>query len=121
MKVTGIIGVIIITFIVIVVAAFTYVHVESIRERQLEKKNQSVEGWIRAVSQNETVDIDSETVALYYVTLSDNGIDNNNTTFKMIFEDVYPPYLNVHLRFYYDLINKENDRYYWITDIERIE
>jgi hypothetical protein len=119
MKVTGIIGVIIITFIVIIVAAFTFVHVESIREKQLEKKNRSVEGWVIDISQNETVDIDSESVALYDVTLSTNKTAENNTTYKMIFEEVYPPYLNVKLRFYYNPIN--NDSYLWITEIEQIE
>ncbi len=119
MKLTGIIGVIAITFIVIIIAAFTYAHVESIREGQNEKKDQFIEGFLVAVHQNEPIIIDDKSVIVYTVTLSEPMNLENKTDYFMIFEDTYPPHPEIILEFYYETIKQNNVNYFWITHIEQ--
>lgn len=120
MKLTAIIGVISITLIVIIVAAFTFAHVESIREQQIKKNNQSIEGWVNNITKKESVYYNLKTVDVYLVKLSNNSDEINSMSYNMIFLDTYPPYLNVHLRFYYDQITQDGNIYFLIDEIERI-
>ena len=121
MKFTAIIGVISITIIVLIVAAFTFAHVESIREQQLKKANQSIQGWVTDISKSESIVYQSNTVDVYVVTLSNESVENNTMSYNMIFMDTYPPFFNVHLRFYYEKITQGPDSFFIIHDIETLE
>jgi hypothetical protein len=120
MKLTAIIGVISITIIVVIVAAITFAHVESIREQQLKKNNQFIEGWVNNIIKKESINLDSKTVDVYLITLLNNSSENTSVSYSMIFLDTYPPYLNLHLRFYYEQFNQEENTYFLINEIEQI-
>lgn len=120
MKVSGVIGVIFITIIVIIVAAFTFAHVESIREQQLEKKNRSIQGWVQEINESDSIFISEESYPLYEVHLSNTSESNESVTYNMVFVETYPPYENLHLKFYYDLIVQNNVTIYMVTYIEQI-
>lgn len=120
MKISGIIGVIVITFIVIFIASITFAHVESIREEQNQKKDQSIQGTITAIQQNSTIQIDGETVSFWTVTLTDIKT-SESMQYQMIFEETYPPYQGLHLRFYYSKTEYENRDYFLISQIEQVE
>jgi heme/copper-type cytochrome/quinol oxidase subunit 2 len=117
MKISGVIGVIIITFIVIFVASLTYSQVESIREAQNKKTDQSIEGSITSIHKNTTIEIDGSLIPYWTVTLTDSSSENN--MYHMIFEDTYPPLQNMPLRFYYRNVPKDDTTYLWITQIEQ--
>ena len=119
MKPSGILGVIIITFIVIFIASITFSHVESIREAQNQKNNQFIEGTINSIQENNTVKIENTVVTFWTVILSDQG-ESTTSTYQMIFEETYPPHTGLNLRFYYSPVEKENNTFLWITQIERI-
>ncbi len=120
MKASGIIGVIVVTIIVIIVAAFTFAHVESIREQQLEKKNRSVQGWVQYINESGTISVNEEVFQLYEVTLSNTSGSNESMTYRMIFDGAYPPFYHVSLQFYYDPFVLENETFYKVTFIEQI-
>ena len=118
MKITGIIGVIIVTFIIIFVASITYSKVESIRETQNNKADQFFEGSIIHINKNTTIQIDKSTIPYWIVTLRDES--NESTSYPMIFEDTYPPLQNISLRLYYRTETVDDETYFWITQIEQI-
>ena len=120
MKLTGIVGVIVVTFIVIVIAAFTYIHVESIRERQEEKTGQFVEGFLVAINKQEQIIIDDKLVWIYQVTLSEQDSFQDTSNYLMIFEETYPPSADHTLRFYYKEIKQNDTNYYWIFHIDQV-
>jgi len=120
MKPSGILGVIIITFIVIFIASITFSHVESIREAQNQKKDQFIEGTITSIQENNTVKIENTVVTSWTVILSDQG-ESTTGTYQMIFEETYPPLTGLNLRFYYSTIIKDNSEYLWISQIEKSE
>jgi len=120
MKLTGIIGVISITIIVIIVAAFTFAHVESIREQQNKKNDQSMDGWVHNISLKETIEYMSKSVDVYRVTLSNTSDDNDTLAYNMIFIDSYPPYVDVHLRFFFDQVTQQGNTYFLIHEIEKL-
>lgn len=120
MKVSGVIGVVFITVIVIIVAAFTFAHVESIREQQLEKKNRSIQGWVQEINESNSIFIDEESYSLYTVHLSNKSESNTSVSYNMVFVDTYPPYRDLHLKFYYDPIVQNNVTIYVVTFIEQI-
>ncbi|MBS3802901.1 MAG: hypothetical protein KGY65_09165 [Candidatus Thermoplasmatota archaeon] len=120
MKISGIIGVIVITFIVIFIAAITFAHVESIREEQNQKKDQSIQGTITSIQQNSTIKLDKETVSFWTVTLTDRET-SESTQYQMIFKGTYPPHQGLDLRFYYSKIMKDNSEYLLISQIEQVE
>src|SRR6056297_1231842 len=107
MKISGIIGVIIITFIVIFIASITFAHVESIREEQNQKKDQSIQGTITSIQQKSTIQLDKESVSVWTVTLTDIKT-SESMQHQMIFEKTYPPHQGLDLRFYYSKIMKDN-------------
>jgi hypothetical protein len=119
MKLTGIIGVIAVTFIVIIIAALTYAHVESIREGQNEKKDLFIEGFLVEIQQNQPITLNDKSVTVYTVTLSDPLDLENKTDYVMIFEDTYPPHPEIILKFYYESIKQNDVNYFWITHIEQ--
>jgi len=120
MKISGIIGVIVITFIVIFIASITFAHVESIREEQNQKKDQSIQGTITSIQQNSTIQLDKESVSVWTVTLTDIKT-SEPTQYQMIFEKTYPPHQGLDLRFYYSKIMKDNSEYLLISHIEQVE
>lgn len=120
MKITGVVGVIIVTFIIIIVASITYSHVESIRKQQNEKKDLFIDGYVENLTKKGTVTINKSPVTMWKVTLLDQSLPQNKSNFQMIFEETYPPHTGVYLRFYYTKITQENIEYLWITDIESI-
>jgi len=118
MKPSGILGVIIITFIVIFIASITFSHVESIRESQNQKKDQFIMGTITSIQETNTVKIENTVVTFWTVILS-NQDESTTSTYQMIFEETYPPLAGLNLRFYYSTVEKENNTFLWITQIER--
>ena len=121
MKITGVIGVIIITFIILIVAAFTYSYVEKIREEQNKIKDLSINGQVINITFNDTITINSSPISVWNVTLSEIKNPKNSTEYSMIFEETYPPNAGLSLRFYYDKIKQNETSYLWITEIEKIE
>jgi len=120
MKISGIIGVIVITFIVIFIASITFVHVESIREEQNQKKDQSIQGTITSIQQNNTIQVNGEKVSFWTVTISETE-NSDHTKYQMIFEGAYPPHQGLDLRFYYSKTEYENREYFLISHIEQVE
>ena len=120
MKITGVIGVIIITIIIILVASITYSHVESIRKQQDNKKDLFINGYVENMTKKGTITMNKSPVQLWNVTLSDQSSPKNISNYLMIFEETYPPHPAIHLRFYYSKITQVNINYLWITDIESI-
>jgi hypothetical protein len=120
MKITGIIGVIIITFIVILIASITYSHVESIREQQNEKNNLYIDGYVSNIESNRTIYINKSPLTIWKVTLSEHSREMNTTEYLMIFKETYPPHSDLYLRFYYSKIQQNEIEYLLITAIEPV-
>lgn len=120
MKLTGIIGVIVVTFIVIVIAAFTYIHVESIRERQEAKSGQFIQGFLVTINKQEQITLDDKPVWVYQVNLSKHDSSQDKSEYLMIFEETYPPSSNHTFRFYYEELKQNNINYFWIIHIDQL-
>ena len=120
MKLTGVIGVIIITFIVIIVAAFTFAHVESIREQQQQRKDKSLEGIVENITLSNSIFFKGEEIPYYQVIIKTPSA-NETMSYHMIFEDTYPPLKDILLRFYYNEISQNQNTFLWITDIEQLD
>lgn len=120
MKITGIIGVIIITFIIIIVASITYSHVESIRKHQDNRKDLFIDGYVENVTKKGTITLNKSSVTIWNVSLSDQSMPGNNSNVQMIFEETYPPHTGIYLRFYYKKMTQDNSDYLWITDVDVI-
>ena len=117
MKFTGIIGVIVITVLVIMIASFTYVRVESLREEQMRIHNQFVEGFVISINQSGSVVYNDNTQTVWTIILSNNSIENS---YSMIFDGTYPPQSDLSLRFYYKTYNYDDEYYYIITSVNLI-
>mgnify|MGYP006273240883 FL=1 len=119
MKITGVVGVIIVTFIILIVASITYSHVESIRKQQNEKKDLFINGYVENLTKKETITLNKSPVTVWKVTLSEQSSENRSN-YLMIFEETYPPHPDVYLRLYYTKLTKDNIEYLWITEINAL-
>ena len=119
MKITGVVGVIIVTFIILIVASITYSHVESIRKQQNEKKDLFINGYVENLTKKETITLNKSPVTVWKVTLSEQSSENR-PNYLMIFEETYPPHPDVYLRLYYTKLTKDNIEYLWITEINAL-
>ena len=117
MKFTGIIGVIIITILVIIIASLTYVRVESLREEQMRTHNQFFEGVVISINQSGSIVYNDNTKTVWTVILSNNS---NEKSYSMIFDETYPPQSDLSLRFYYKTYNYDDESYYVITSLNLI-
>jgi len=117
MKFTGIIGVIVITILVVIIASLTYIRVESLREEQMKKHNQFVEGLVISINKTGSINYEDTNQTVWTVILSNNSIENS---YLMIFDETYPPQTGLSLQFYFDRFVQDNNQYYVITSVNII-
>ena len=115
MKFTGILGVIVITILVIIIASLTYIRVESLREEQMRIANQHVEGMVSVVNKTGSINYNEQTFDVWSITLTNGSASNS---YQMIFDETYPPQTGLNLQFYYDVINQDDTEYYLIKLIK---
>ena len=109
--VSAVYGVIVITIATIIIAAFTYYHIETINKSG-KTDNLYIEGLVLQINKNLSFKTDVWDVIL--------DQDGNRTLYHMIFNETYPPIEGINLRFYYKNIII-NDMYcYMIYEVEQI-
>lgn len=109
--ISAIYGVIVITIATIIIAAFTYYHIESINRSERDGYLY-IEGMVLQINKNLSFRSDVWDVILKQ--------DGNKTLYHMIFNETYPPLEEINLRFYYKNIVINNTYCYIIYEVEQI-
>jgi len=121
MKFTGIVGVIVITLLVIIIASLTYVRVESLRQEQIKMDTMFIEGMVSNITQSGTISYHGSDVIVWNITISKINDVRENQSYNMIFDETYPPHSGLNLRFYYSEFIQNDQTYINVTSVAKVD
>jgi hypothetical protein len=121
MKFTGIVGVIVITLLVIIIASLTYVRVESLRQEQIKMDTIFIEGMVSNITQSGTISYHGSDMIVWNITISKINDVWENQSYNMIFDETYPPHSGLNLRFYYSEFTQNDQTYINVTSVAKVD